>query len=50
MIHTNPQKKVISISAGKHLILDPTGSGKTEVLKQRIFSAVSSGVKSSSML
>ena len=50
MKYTQAQQKTIDLVEGKHLILAPAGSGKTEVLKQRVYSAVASGVNPSSML
>ena len=47
---TDEQQKVVAISAGRHLVLAPPGSGKTEMLSQRIVRAVESGIAPARML
>lgn len=47
---TDEQQKVVAISAGRHLVLAPPGSGKTEMLSQRIVRAVESGIDPARML
>lgn len=46
---TAEQQAVVELSHGRHLVLAPPGSGKTEMLTQRIFRALSQGVDSSKM-
>lgn len=41
---TEEQQAVVNISSGRHLVLAPPGSGKTEMLTQRVLSAMRSGV------
>jgi DNA helicase-2/ATP-dependent DNA helicase PcrA len=47
---TEEQEKVISLKEGHHLILAPPGTGKTELLAQRVVKAIESGIKSESMI
>ena len=47
---TPEQEEVVSITDGSHLVLAPPGSGKTEMLSQRILRALSSGVDPKRML
>ncbi len=47
---TAEQQKVVALSAGRHLVLAPPGSGKTEMLSRRIIVAVKSGVDPAKML
>ena len=46
---TEEQQLVVDIKDGRHLILAPPGSGKTEMLTQRVVSALKSGVNSDRM-
>ncbi len=41
---TEEQQTVVDITSGRHLVLAPPGSGKTEMLTQRILTAMRSGV------
>ena len=50
MILTQEQEKVVGLSAGRHLVLAPPGSGKTEMLSQRILRALEAGVPPERML
>lgn len=50
MVLTQEQEKVVGLSAGRHLVLAPPGSGKTEMLSQRILRALESGVPPERML
>ena len=47
---TFDQEAVVSIKEGRHLVLAPPGSGKTEMLSQRILRAIESGVDPARML
>lgn len=47
---TEDQKAVVMLDAGRHLVLAPPGSGKTEMLSQRILRAVRAGMDPSKML
>lgn len=44
------QREVVEICSGSHLVLAPPGSGKTEMLSQRILRAVKDGVDPAKML
>ena len=44
------QQKIIDLRAGKHLVLAPPGTGKTELLAQRVDRALSRGIKPSEMI
>ena len=50
MVLTQEQEKVVGLSAGRHLVLAPPGSGKTEMLSQRILRALEAGVPPERML
>ena len=50
MTLTDEQLTVVDLVAGHHLVLAPPGSGKTEMLSQRILRALSSGVDPKRML
>jgi DNA helicase-2/ATP-dependent DNA helicase PcrA len=41
---TDEQRQIIRLSAGRHLVLAPPGTGKTELLAQRMLLAVANGV------
>ena len=47
---TEEQAEVVALASGRHLVLAPPGSGKTEMLSRRIFSAVRKGVDPDRML
>lgn len=47
---TEEQAEVVALASGCHLVLAPPGSGKTEMLSRRIFSAVRQGVDPIRML
>lgn len=47
---TDEQRRVVEIDAGSHLVLAPPGSGKTEILSQRILHAMRTGVNPERML
>ena len=47
---TDEQQQVVAISAGRHIVLAPPGSGKTEMLSQRIVRAAESGIDPARML
>ena len=47
---TDEQRRVVEIDAGSHLVLAPPGSGKTEILSQRILYAMRTGVNPERML
>lgn len=46
---TAEQQAVVDISGGRHLVLAPPGSGKTEMLTQRVITALKRGVPPSKM-
>lgn len=50
MFLTEEQKKIINLSNGVHLVLAPPGTGKTEILSQRINVALENKVSPSEML
>lgn len=47
---TEEQKAVVDLHSGSHLVLAPPGSGKTEMLSQRILKALTDGVDPRRML
>ena len=47
---TSEQSTVVNLAAGRHLVLAPPGSGKTEMLSQRIIRALGSQVPPDKML
>ena len=47
---TREQEEVVAISEGRHLVLAPPGSGKTEMLSRRILRALKEGVDPKRML
>jgi len=47
---TAEQEEVVAIANGRHLVLAPPGSGKTEMLSQRILRALATGVDPARML
>lgn len=47
---TEEQRVVVEIASGRHLVLAPPGSGKTEMLSRRILGALDKGVKPERML
>lgn len=52
-IHMNltvEQKAVVDLRSGSHLVLAPPGSGKTEMLSQRILNALENGIDPRRML
>ena len=50
MTLTDEQLSVVNLVSGRHLVLAPPGSGKTEMLSQRIVRALGSGVDPKKML
>lgn len=50
MTLTHEQRSVVNLVSGRHLVLAPPGSGKTEMLSQRIIRALDSGVDPKKML
>jgi len=50
MTLTEDQRLVVELDGGRHLVMAPPGSGKTEMLSQRVLRAVKSGVNPDSML
>ena len=50
MTLTSEQLSVVNLVSGRHLVLAPPGSGKTEMLSQRIIRALASGVNPKKML
>ena len=50
MTLTSEQLSVVNLASGRHLVLAPPGSGKTEMLSQRIVRALGSGVDPTKML
>lgn len=50
MTLTSEQEAVVSLASGRHLVLAPPGSGKTEMLSQRVLRALKAGVKPERML
>ena len=50
MTLTAEQQSVVNLVSGRHLVLAPPGSGKTEMLSQRILCALASGVDPKKML
>ncbi len=47
---TEAQQQIITLHAGRHLVLAPPGSGKTELLAQRILWALGQGIAPEKML
>ena len=50
MVLTAEQAAVVEIDRGRHLVLAPPGSGKTELLSRRILRALEEGVRPERML
>ena len=50
MTLTSEQLSVVNLVSGRHLVLAPPGSGKTEMLSQRIIRALGAGVDPKKML
>ncbi len=46
---TEEQRAVVEILSGRHLVLAPPGSGKTEMLTQRVVAAMKRGVNPDKM-
>ena len=47
---TEEQRKIVDLNNGQHLVLAPPGTGKTELLVQRLSNAVKSGVDQREMI
>ncbi len=47
---TDEQRAIVEVAEGRHLVLAPPGSGKTEMLSQRIRTALAGGVPPERML
>jgi DNA helicase-2/ATP-dependent DNA helicase PcrA len=47
---TSEQKTIIELNSGQHLVLAPPGTGKTELLVQRLSKAVKKGIKQGDMI
>ena len=47
---TEDQAEVVALASGRHLVLAPPGSGKTEMLSRRIVAAIRGGVDPARML
>ena len=47
---TDDQNSVLNLISGKHVVLAPPGSGKTELLSRRVINAISSGINPQKML
>lgn len=50
MVLTREQQDVVDIASGRHLILAPPGTGKTQMLTERVRKALASGTSPSEML
>ena len=48
--YTPEQQKIIQLTKGNHIVLAPPGTGKTEILSQRILFALDNGYKPEEML
>jgi DNA helicase-2/ATP-dependent DNA helicase PcrA len=48
--YTDEQKNIITLKSGNHIVLAPPGTGKTEILSQRILFALENNVKPQEML
>ena len=49
MNFTERQLEIINLKKGRHLVVAPAGSGKTELLCQRIIKAIESGIEPDQM-
>jgi DNA helicase II / ATP-dependent DNA helicase PcrA len=47
---TGEQEKIVKLNFGQHLVLAPPGTGKTELVVQRLSNAVKSGIKQDEMI
>ncbi len=47
---TLEQQKIVNLNEGQHLVLAPPGTGKTELLVQRLSNAVNNGIDPSKMI
>ena len=47
---TDEQSKIVNLNKGQHLVLAPPGTGKTELLVQRLSNAVKSGIAQDKMI
>jgi DNA helicase-2/ATP-dependent DNA helicase PcrA len=47
---THEQKKIINLKYGEHLVLAPPGTGKTEILSERIVNALNYGFKQTDLI
>ena len=50
MVLTKQQQAIVDINEGQHLVLAPPGTGKTELLVQRLAKAIQNGVDQQTMI
>ena len=50
IVLSEEQNKIVHLTKGKHLVLAPPGTGKTELLSHRIIYAIENGVKEKEMV
>ena len=47
---TNQQQRIVNLETGQHLVLAPPGTGKTELLVQRLSYAIKRGIDQERMI